>query len=74
MKMLIITGGNINKEFLQKHLEKNQYNKIIAADKGLETLNEINVTPDTSEIDYGIILLKNNILPSHCKKFIEYLK
>ena len=45
-------------------------------EKELETkkLYEIKVTPDTSEIDYGIILLKNNILASHCKKFIEYLK
>ena len=45
-------------------------------EKELETkkLYEIKVTPDTSEIDYGIILLKNNILTSHCRKFIEYLK
>ena len=26
------------------------------------------------QTNYGIILLKNNILPSHCKKFIDYLK
>ena len=34
-------------------------------------LYEINVVPDTMYSDYGIILLKNNILPSHCNKFIE---
>ena len=35
---------------------------------------EIDVTPDTEHISYGIIILKNNILPSYCNKFIEYLK
>lgn len=46
MKMFIITGGNIDREFLQKVLQKNEYNKIIAADRGLEMLKKINVYPD----------------------------
>ena len=37
-------------------------------------LFEIKVIPDTDEISYGIILLKNNVMTSHCKKFIDYLK
>lgn len=37
-------------------------------------LSEIKVDPDTNTIDYGIILLKNNVLTSHCSKFIQYLK
>lgn len=37
-------------------------------------LFEIKVVPDTDEISYGIILLKNNVMTSHCKKFIDYLK
>lgn len=37
-------------------------------------LLEIKVVPDTDEISYGIILLKNNVMTSHCKKFIDYLK
>lgn len=37
-------------------------------------LYEIKVTPDTENIDYGIILLNNNIMPSYFNKFIEYLK
>ena len=36
-------------------------------------LYEIKVGKDSSDIDYGIITLKNNILPSHCKKFIDFL-
>ena len=37
-------------------------------------LFEIKVIPDTDEISFGIILLKNNVMTSHCKKFIDYLK
>ena len=53
--------GFVTKLYIEKELENNK-------------LYEIRVTPDTEEINYGIILLKNNILPSHCKKFIDYLK
>lgn len=52
--------GFVTKLYIEKELKQ-------------EKLFEIKVTPDTEEINYGIILLKNNILPSHCKKFIEYL-
>lgn len=37
-------------------------------------LYEIDIKQDTECISYGMILLKNNILPSYCNKFIEYLK
>lgn len=37
-------------------------------------LYEININPKTENIDYGIIVLKNNVLTSHCNKFIEYLR
>lgn len=46
MNTLIITGGNIKKDFLQQVLKENEYDKIIAADRGLEILNKINVKPD----------------------------
>ena len=36
-------------------------------------LYEIKVNNNKSNIDYGIILLKNNILSSLCKKFIDFL-
>lgn len=35
---------------------------------------EINIEPETENIEYGLIVLKNNIMPSYCNKFIEYLK
>ncbi len=46
MSTLIVTGGNINTEFLKKILEENKFETIIAADKGLEALNKINVMPN----------------------------
>lgn len=46
MSTLIVTGGNVNTEFLKKILEKNKFETIIAADKGLEALNKINVMPN----------------------------
>lgn len=36
-------------------------------------LYEIKVNNKDNNIDYGIILLKNNILSSHCKKFVDFL-
>lgn len=37
-------------------------------------LYEIKVKPEAESIDYGIILLKNNVITSPCKKFIDFLK
>ena len=72
MKFIIITGGNINKEFLQKVLEENKYNKIIAADKGLETLNKINVKPDYIIGDFDSV--NKEILEQYKNIPITYLK
>lgn len=46
MSTLIVTGGNVNTEFLKKILEENKFETIIAADKGLEALNKIIVMPN----------------------------
>ena len=35
---------------------------------------KVNVVPQPSNISFGIISLKNNILTNHCKKFVEILK
>ncbi len=37
-------------------------------------LYEIDVYPKTDSIEYGLVTLKNNILPSYSNKFIDYLK
>lgn len=72
MKTLIITGGNINKEFLQKILKENEYDKIIAADKGLEILNEINVKPDYIIGDFDSV--NKEILEQYKRIPTTYLK
>lgn len=53
--------GYVTKLYIEEELK----NKI---------LYEIKTSIDTDSIDYGIILLKNNVMASHCKKFIEFLK
>lgn len=72
MNTLIISGGNINKEFLQKILKENEYDKIIAADKGLEILNEINVKPDYIIGDFDSV--NKEILEQYKNIPITYLK
>lgn len=72
MKTLIITGGNINKEFLQKFLQENEYEKIIAADKGLEKLNEINAKPDYIIGDFDSV--NAEVLEQYKNIPITYLK
>ena len=46
MNTIIITGGTINEKFLKEYLLKNRYDKIIAVDKGLDTLNELQIEPN----------------------------
>lgn len=53
--------GYVTKLYVEEELKENK-------------LFEIKVVPDTDEISFGIILLKNNVMTSHCKKFIDYLK
>ena len=72
MNILIITGGNINKEFLENILQENKYNKIIAADKGLESLNKINVKPDYIIGDFDSV--NKEILEQYKNIPITYLK
>ena len=38
-----------------------------------KSLYEIKTNNNVNNINFGIILLKNNILPLHCKKFIDFL-
>lgn len=72
MKFIIITGGNINNEFLQNFLQENEYDKIIAADKGLEILNKINIEPNYIIGDFDSI--NDDILEQYKNIPITYLK
>lgn len=46
IKTIIISGGNINKDFLENEISKGNYKNIIAVDKGLEMLDKCQITPD----------------------------
>ncbi len=46
MKILIVTGGKIDSDFALQFLDDNTFDYVIAADKGMELLNKISITPD----------------------------
>ena len=46
MNAVIITGGYINLDFLKVYLSENDYDYIIACDKGLEAVDKINISVD----------------------------
>lgn len=46
IKTLIISGGNLDSGFVKNHINKNKYNNIIAVDKGLEVLDQLNINPN----------------------------
>lgn len=60
MKTLIVTGGKININFLKNHLKSNKYDIIIAVDKGLESLYNLEINPNYIVGDFDSI--DNNIL------------
>ncbi len=60
IRTLIVSGGSINQIFLKDFLSKNEFNIIIASDKGLEALSESNIKPnyiigDFDSIDLNIL-------------------
>lgn len=60
---LIVTGGKTSKEFIKKIINNNKIDKIIAADKGLEILDKIKVSPDYIIGDFDSI--NKNILEKY---------
>ena len=46
METLIIAGGDIDKRYLKKYYEEHSKKNIIAVDKGLEILYELNIEPN----------------------------
>ena len=45
-KTLIVSGGNINLDFLNEVILEEKFDNIIASDKGLEALDRLRITPD----------------------------
>lgn len=52
---LIISGGEIDKEFLNAFMAKENIDYIIAVDRGLEILDKINIVPDYIVGDFDSI-------------------
>ena len=63
MKTLIVTGGNIEKEFLLKTIKEREFETIIAVDNGLKALNEININPQHIVGDFDTV--KSEILDKY---------
>ena len=72
MNTLIVTGVEINKNFLKKHLRINKYDIIIAVDKGLETLDILNINPNYVVGDFDSI--DKTILRKYENTQIEIIK
>ena len=74
MNTIIVTGGNINDNFLKEYLLKNKFDIIIAADRGLDLLSKINVLPNYIIGDFDSVNKK--ILSEYERKKISitYLK
>ena len=63
MKTIIITGGNSNLEFIKEYFLKYSFDLIIAVDKGLESLDKLNIKPDLIVGDFDSVNL--NILKKY---------
>lgn len=46
MEFLIVSGGKIQRDFSRKYIKEQRFDKIIAADSGMNFLYEENITPD----------------------------
>ena len=55
MRTLIVTGGNINKDFLIQIIKTIKFETIIAVDDGLKILNELNIKPNHIVGDFDTV-------------------
>jgi len=66
--VLIVSGGNISKDLVCKNLSKDEIFAIIAVDKGLEILNDLNIEPTDIIGDFDSVSLEilNKYINSSC--------
>lgn len=55
MRTLIVTGGNVKKEFLIDTIDKKKFDIIIAVDNGVKILNELNIKPNHIVGDFDTV-------------------
>lgn len=72
METLIISGGDIEEEFLKSFINKKKIDKIIVADKGLEVLNRIDLKPNYIIGDFDSV--NESVLNKYNENDIEIVK
>jgi len=70
-KILIVTGGNISKELVSKVVNEESFMSIIAADKGLEIIDDLEIMPQHIVGDFDS--LNQNILKKY-ESFVQVHK
>lgn len=75
MNTLIVSGGNIDLNFLKEYCLNNTNQTIIAVDKGLETLHKLNILPnhivgDLDSVDIKILECYTNTPAIQIHKYI----
>lgn len=58
-RVLIVTGGRVDRDFLKKNMDDEAYDFVLGVDRGLNTLNDMNIIPykaigDFDSADEGI--------------------
>lgn len=69
-RALIITGGSLEKEFLEHHLEKNAYTMIICVDSGLKVADQMQLNIDYIVGDFDSI--EDTIINKYKKAIKEH--
>lgn len=72
MITLIISGGELNPDFLKTFIENKNIDNIIAVDKGLEILDKTNMMPNYIIGDFDSV--SENILHEYTEKNIKIVK
>lgn len=70
---LIVSGGNINLDFLNEVIQKENFGTIIASDKGLEALDRLEIKPDYIIGDFDSIdkIVLNKYLDDKTIKIVK---
>lgn len=55
MKALVIAGGSINFDFVKRYINQNEYDILIACDKGLETIDVLGISADLIVGDFDSV-------------------
>ena len=72
MKTLIIAGGIYKEDFVKEYICPDDYNYIIAVDKGLSYTESLNLFPDLIVGDFDSV--RNSILSGYDSKIIRRYK